>query len=254
MCHVSGTFALPFIIVSVWCLVILSISSIYRHLAISKPLHHRLIVTQRRLSFAIVFGFAMPFVVLTIHCVLKYEIEYNHEQCACRNNVEKLRLEEYFVRTTITKIIAFVFSLFSLMMITFSYVNIILVTRSQNEFIQDNRVRSFDQNDDRIKSIDRKVLRMLLATTLAFLVAWPPLFVTDLIISVGIAVPESVKFCTFWLSISSSWLQVLGLAVTSANFRRTSYGIFQHLVRTITCTVRNPVNIGGQGQPSGSST
>ncbi len=247
MCRVFGTFVLPFIIVSVWCLVILSID---RYLAISKPLHHHLIVTQRRLSFVIAIAFIFPFIAFSSGFINGTDVEYNYERCACFKSTKYLqsaaKYQNILAGVAAQLSVSVLCTLFVLIMILFTYARIIIITRSQNRLIRGNFGGLPAQNNERVKSIDRKVLRMLLATAVVFLAAWPPLMIVDLLTATGIAIPESLVFCTFWLSISSSWLQVLSLAVTSANFRRISNGILRQLFRALTCNVSTSVDIEDQ--------
>ena len=91
----------------------------------------------------------------------------------------------------------------------------------------------------RVKSGDTKMLRMLLATTFAFVVTWPPINICILLTVVAsYDTPEPVVFSLFWLSLSSSWIQVLSIAITSSDFRHTSCLVVKRIFLSLTCSLQ----------------
>ncbi len=223
MCNVLGIVTQGFIILAVSSVIFLSMD---RYIAITKPLRHRVIVTRRRLGCLIGASWTFPFFSITVLYFTKRTRVYDSDRCACYRVVE---LEIASIQSTDSKlkaeiVVAIGLTLVQSFLLIFIYLRIFCVAKSQNKAIQRNR---------EVKSSDKKVLKMLATTTFAYIVAWPPLFVIDIILVVGYEVSKWVIFSSFWLSLSSSWIQVACVAATSASFRH-------HCLKVLRCQTSKP--------------
>ena len=251
MCQLFGIFGPSFLLVAVWSLMVLNID---RYIAISRPLHHRLVMKRSRLILLIGIGWTFPFLTLITHFISKHPVAYNQERCACHRVMQELRtlnsseksfelFEVLFLASVIVTV-----TLFQIAVLLFTYIRIFLITRAHIRAVQNG---TLGQNVVSVKSSDTKILRMLLATTFVFLVTWPPINITNILtIIASYDISEPVVFGLFWLSLSSSWIQVLSLAITSGDFRRTSCHVVKQFFFSLTCSLSQVDTTDNQMSPS----
>ena len=238
MCHAFGWLTHAFVAAAVWSLIFLSID---RYIAISRPLRYHLIVNRRRLRIAVGIVWCLPFVGLSLSfSYLKdHPFAYSYERCACHRVIPDTSdptqaSEIKWTKLTLELCMICVLTLSETFTFIFIYSRILCITNAQIKAITDNVTTTNGRHGQGVKSADKNVLRMLAATTIAYLAAWPPLYVTDVLLFYGYDVPEYVIFGIFWLSLSS-WIQVLSLAATSTCFRRHALKTLQKIVRCIYC-------------------
>ena len=239
ICHAFGRLTHAFVAAAVLSLIYLSID---RYIAILRPLRYHLIVNRRRLCIAVGIVWCLPFVGLSISFsyLKSYPFAYSYERCACHRVIpdtsDPAQVSEIrWTKATLELCIMCALTLIETFTFIFIYSWILCITNAQIKGITDNATTTNGRHQlGGIKSADKNVLRMLAATTIAYLAAWPPLYVTDVLLFYGYDVPEYVIFGIFWLS-QSSWIQVLSLAATSTCFQRHALQTLQKIVGYIYC-------------------
>ncbi len=238
MCYVVGTLIYAFVTVAVFSLLILSVD---RYLAISKPLHYNTIVTKKRLRIAVVISWLYPFAMFCYTFFSQRPVKYSRHRCTCYRVLPDLGknpiLDDSDMRIAMAIVTIVVAGTgITAFMLLFVHLRIYCITRSQIKAIQDISVATPEGRVSiSIKAGDKKALRMIAVTTLIFVVAWPPLLITDMFLLSGYPVPEPLEFSVYWLSVSSSWIQVFALVVTSDDFRYTLGKVLKRCIEVVNC-------------------
>ena len=124
-----------------------------------------------------------------------------------------------------------------LILITFIYFRLYRITVAQLRSIEARQVYS-EEDKKKKKSLrgEGKAIRMFIAVTLTFTIAWMPY---------AVAIPATaftntpllpdLEFFVYWFALSGSWLDVASLAIMNAGFRRSARKEMEKLMKHFGC-------------------
>lgn len=186
-------------------LYILAILSIDKCIAVYKPLHYALLMTNTRccVTIAIVLCLSLAIWILPIGGVGNFK--YSQEELVCYFDVKR-NPYQWFSYTIILFLPTWT-------IFTFSYVCIWKTLKKSQAQMAAMQLPSQSQGN-------KKAVKTLLLIISAFNIAWMPFVVEHLVKGFGGSVPEWVEIVSYVLALSNSFWNSIILVMTNKVFRK----------------------------------
>ena len=212
------------------CLLCLSAD---RYLAIMKPLRYPTWVTRKRVLFLIGYIWFLDTVIVSVLFtpVLGPPIVYLPYGTVCAPNLSD---PHYSIQAFFTGLFSFIIPL---IIIIFIYFRLYRVTVKQLQSIEARQVVSAeDRKEKRSLRGKGKAIRMFMAVTFTFTLAWIPYaIVVPVFALASLPLPHVLEFFIYWLALSGSWFDAVTIASMNAGFRRTTRKELEKLANFLGC-------------------
>ncbi|XP_072025267.1 G-protein coupled receptor 52-like [Amphiura filiformis] len=205
-----------------------------RYLAIMKPLQYPMWVTRKRVLFLISYIWFLDIVIVSVLFtpVLGPPIVYRPYAAVC---VPNLSDPHFSIQAFCTGLFAFIIPL---IIIIFIYFRLYRITVEQLRSIQSRQVYS-EEDKKQKKSLrgEGKAIRMFMAVTLTFAIAWMPYAIAlPAVAFANLPLPPNLEFFVYWLALSGSWFDAVTLALMNTGFRKTTRKELEKLTASCGCS------------------
>ncbi|XP_070569793.1 histamine H2 receptor-like [Ptychodera flava] len=198
--------------------IALALIAVDRYLSIERPIQYINTVTKSRVVIVTIVAWTvLTFYAIAVGLIEKDFYGYNPDVFMCIPNYAK-RYVAIFSGT------AFVMIPFGAMI--FAYTRILVIARNRRRRIGDLG------NTSQISS-DMKAVKMFLAITAAFFLAWTPYGTLQMYFFISgkndEAVPQWLGLCVTWILSANSFWNVIIYSAMNRSFRRAAFAVLQKL-------------------------
>lgn len=214
-CQVAGTIHGVSVTISIWSLSLISID---RYLATLKPLLFKKILDKGKIKVCLVLMWCAALLTFTSPILFARDFQYY------KYNTETNMCGLQWNNKWFCIITALYIPIVSGIILIYTDTRIIYAIRAQKH----GGIAKIGFKNQTKK--ETKAVRMLVATSLVYILFWMPYVVEVLVIASRVAIiPSTVKFITIWLANSNSFMNVFIYSVVYKGFR--------HRVKQLVCKI-----------------